>query len=242
MWAVALIAWAVIAVLWCWRRSGHTWWDFAYLWVPRIYSQLWHRWSTNVRMPFPREGPVLVVPSHTCSADPTFVMAGSGRVMTFLVSGKYYDLHPLCRRIMDYLRCIPVARNGRDVAAARLGLRRLQEGRAVCVFPEGNLSGISKNRFLAPRLGAAWLALKSRVPVYPVLIKGGPCTDQLLESWVFPSSKAVRVIYGSALDLSPYFERPLTRKLLEEVTYRIVEEIQALDKKSKRTGPRSAIK
>jgi 1-acyl-sn-glycerol-3-phosphate acyltransferase len=192
--------------------------DRLMLGVVRVYTQLWHRWSSNGPAPLPAEGPAILIANHTCSADPTFLTAGSPRLPSFAVSREHFDLHPLARRLLNYLGCVPVTRNGRDAVAARLLLRRLAGVRVVCLFPEGNLSGVARNCIRPGKHGAAFLALVTQAPVFPAYIAGGPRTERLLESWLWPSPRAVRVVYGPAVDLSPYYGRPRTRRLLAEVT------------------------
>jgi 1-acyl-sn-glycerol-3-phosphate acyltransferase len=197
--------------------------DSFILTATRIYVHLWHRWSTNGPCPLPATGPAILVTNHTCSADPMFLLAASSRLISFAVAREHFDIHPLARYLLDYAHCVPVTRNGRDAVAARKLVKCLAKGRVVCIFPEGNLSGVARNRSLTGKHGAAFLALATRAPVFPVYISGGPRTDRLLESWVIPTPRAVRVHYGPAIDLSAFYGRPRTRQLLEEVTRRVQE-------------------
>ena len=56
--------------------------------------------------------------------------------------------------------------------------------------------GFARPEQVAGKPGMAMLALRANVPVYPVYIAGGPRTDQLLESWLLPSARGVRVTVG----------------------------------------------
>jgi 1-acyl-sn-glycerol-3-phosphate acyltransferase len=188
----------------------------------RAYACLWHRWSSNGPAPVPTAGPALLVSNHTCSADPMFLLAGSPRLISFAVAREHVNIHPLARRLLNYARCVGVKRNGRDPEAARQLIRRLADGCLVGIFPEGNLSGVDRRRLGQARHGAAFLALVTRAPVFPVYITGGPCTDQLLRSWLLPSRRPVRVTYGPPVDLAPYYDRPRTRRLLDEVTQHLM--------------------
>src|SRR5206468_415427 len=131
--------------------------------------------------------------------------------------------------------CVPVGRDGRDPVAARKALRQLLAGRAVGLFPESNLAGVARDRLRPGKHGAAFLALASGAPVYPVYIAGGPRTHRLLRAWLWPSRKAVRVFFGPEVDLSAYRGRRRTRAVLEEVTQLLMRRIEAL-KPSPRTG------
>ena len=210
-----------------WRWSGRPMLESLALDFARLYASLWHRWSGR-RSPLAAQGPAILVSNHTCSADPAFLLAGSPRLFGFLASRAHYNLHPLTRKLLNWMGCVPVTRNGRDAAAARAALRRLAEGKVLCVFPEGNLSGVRRGRLRAAKHGVAFLALASRAPVYPAYIAGGPRTEKLLQAWLWPWGRAVRVHYGPPADLSPYYDKPRTRKLLAEVTEVLMRQVAAL--------------
>lgn len=224
---VAVVLACLALLPWRWRRSGRPVLEALALDVARVYASLWHRWAGGPA-PLPARGPALLIANHTCSADPMFLLAGSPRVFGFVVAREHYYAHPLIRWVLDFLGCVPVRRDGRDSTAARGVLRRLDEGRLMCLFPEGNLSGVARNRLRTAKHGAAYLALVSRVPVYPAYIAGGPRTEHLLRAWLWPRGKPARVTFGRPIDLSAYYDRPRTRRLLEEVTGLLMRQVLAL--------------
>jgi 1-acyl-sn-glycerol-3-phosphate acyltransferase len=228
MWAVLVVAVGAGLLLLAWLRSGATWFDYSCLLLTRVYVSLWHRWSCKRPAPIPPGGAAILISNHTCSADPMFLQCGIRRTLSYLVAAEHYGVHPIVRWILDNLCCVAVERSGRDVGAVRKALARLRDGRIVCLFPEGNLSGVARNRLRAAKHGAALLALRSRAPVYPAYVEGGPRTSRLLQSWVRPSRRAVRVHYGPAIDLSAYHGRPRTRQVLEEVSALLMRHVEAL--------------
>jgi 1-acyl-sn-glycerol-3-phosphate acyltransferase len=80
--------------------------------------------------------------------------------------------------------------------------------------------------------GAALLALRSKAPVYPARITGGPSSRHWVGAWLWPS-RGVRVAFGPAVDLSPYYGRRITRQLLRGVTDLLMEKIEALGSPSR---------
>jgi 1-acyl-sn-glycerol-3-phosphate acyltransferase len=196
-------------------QSGRPVIEYLLLLLIDVYVKLWHRWSCQRPAPLPAIGPAILISNHTCSVDPAFVLAGSPRLLSYLIAREFYD-QPLVRRICDACRCVPVVRNGLDVQAVRLSLRRLQEGCVLCIFPEGGLSTAGQ-RYRSGKHGLAYIALKSRVRVFPAYIAGGPQISDVAPSWLLPS-RGVRVTYGSPIDLSAYYDRPVDRRLLHEVT------------------------
>src|SRR5207237_8111123 len=87
----------------------------------------------------PPSGPAILVANHPSHSDPAFLVAAGLRPLCFLHAGEYFDV-PVLRNLFDRVGCIPVRRDGHDTAAVRAAMRRLAEGRAVCAFPDGDIS------------------------------------------------------------------------------------------------------
>jgi 1-acyl-sn-glycerol-3-phosphate acyltransferase len=215
MWALIVAGLVLAGVLVRWRRSGLGALDYFGVGVIRAYARLWHRWSSSGPPLLPPGGGAIVVANHTAATDPAFVAAGCGRAPSFLIAREYYEI-PLFRPLFEQMECVPVARQGYDICALRLALRRLREGRLVCIFPEGGLSNAGRFRPRPGKAGVALLALRSRAPVIPAYVAGGPHTSDVVPAWLRPSR--VHVVFGPPVDLSAYYGRPIDRKLLEEVT------------------------
>jgi 1-acyl-sn-glycerol-3-phosphate acyltransferase len=233
MWAVAVCA-ATAFVAWRrWRRSGLRPGTFLGVGLVYAYARLWHGWRGDHATPLPAKGGALLVANHTCSADPAFLQAGCPRPLSFLIAREYYLVGGL-RRLFEGIECVPVVRDGRDVGSVRTGLRRLRNGRIVCLFPEGGLSNYGRPTLRRAKCGVALLALRSQAPVYPAFVAGGPQCHEVPRAWLWPSR--VRVVFGPPVDLSDYYDRPITRRLLEEVTTLIMNRVEAL--RPRRPGAR----
>ncbi len=168
-------------------------------WIMIAYCALWHRLKTNGWAPLPETGGALLIANHTCGIDHLVLQAGCRRVLGFIIAREYYDwklIHWFCWRV----GCIPVNRDGRDLQAIRAALRALEQGRVVPIFPEGRITPAA-GRALGEMLpGAAYLALRANVPVYPAFIHGTPETDQIGPSLRTPSHSYVT--FGPPIDLS----------------------------------------
>jgi 1-acyl-sn-glycerol-3-phosphate acyltransferase len=237
MWILPILVVALIALLLKWRRSGQRLHDFLGHGLVYVYARVWHRCSYRRPAPLPKSGPAILYSNHTCSADPAFLDGGSGRPLSFFLAREYYNISWL-RWLFDYLGCVPVNRNGRDVAAVRQALRRLREGRVLCIFPEGGMSYAGRKRMGPGKVGIALLALRSRAPVFPARIRGGPQTSRILPAWLRPSG-GTRVTFGPAVDLSAYQGRLINRKLLEEVTAFCMKRIVELDSTNSKSETRN---
>ncbi len=225
MWVLLAAAATLALILFRWTRTRQSLIDFLGIGLVALYTRLWHRWSCNGIAPLPEHGPAILVSNHSCSSDPAFLTTGCTRVLSFMIGREFYEV-PLLRRLLDYMGCVPVTRNGRDARSVRAALGQLQAGRVICIFPEGGLSQAGNRRLGALKSGVALLALRSRVPVYPACIAEGPRTSQLLRAWLGRSR--VHVIFGAPLNLSRFQDRPLDRKLLEDATAYIMQRVELL--------------
>jgi 1-acyl-sn-glycerol-3-phosphate acyltransferase len=220
-----------------WKRTRLDLFSYFVVRAAFIYSRLWHRWHFNRLAPFPRAGPSLVVCNHTCSADPMFILGACRVPISFVVAREHYVM-PFIHWVLSGIGSVPVRRGGMDPVALRNSLRALERGQTLCLYPEGNLSSVVRGRLGTAKPGIGYLALKTRLPVFPVYVHGGPRTDELLASWVYPTHRAATVFFGPPVDLSDFLERPLGRRVIEEATCRIMAQIDAL--RPRRQGPHGA--
>jgi 1-acyl-sn-glycerol-3-phosphate acyltransferase len=168
-------------------------------WIFRVYCALWHQLRSEGLAPLPNSGPAILIANHTCGIDHVLLQAASRRALGFMIAREYYEL-PWLHGFCSSVGCIPVNRDGRDLAAIRAALRALGEGRVVPIFPEGRIVPASGRRLGEVRPGGAYLAIRAGVPVVPAYIFGTPKTDEILESLVTPSRATL--YFGEPIDLS----------------------------------------
>jgi len=117
----------------------------------------------------PTKGPVLMVSNHLGDADGVVGLALAK--VPFDVMGKIelYDI-PVLGRIMEWYGTIWVHRGRPDRRALRAVLNGLAEGRMIAIAPEGQES--TSGALERGTGGAAYIAIKSNVPVLPAAITG----------------------------------------------------------------------
>ncbi len=202
-------------------RSGVGWQAWFLYCLERIYCGVWFRWRSNRRCPFPKSGAAIIIANHTGPVDPLLIWMnhhlgrddGRLRTLGFLMAREYYNL-PVLHWVGKVTRSIPLDRHGTDMAPVRQAFRQLEAGELIGIFPEGGINLGTQLR--EADTGVAWLALKARVPVYPVFIKGSPRGESMVEPFFRPAR--VRVLYGDAIDLSEYYDRHKSHDVLQEVT------------------------
>lgn len=195
-------------------------------WLNAAYCALLHRLETE-RAPLPEHGAAILISNHTCGIDHMLIQAGCrDRVLGFMIAKEFYE-YWLCRPFCRLLGCIPVRRDGRDVAATRTALRALEEGRVLPIFPEGRIHPTSGREIYEGKPGAAFIALHARVPVIPAYISGTPLTDDVFKALRTPSN--ARVVYGPPIELGDEWEADVhDKEVLNRVTRRLMSAIEAL--------------
>lgn len=216
---------AALLMVWRARRCPHGWRLWLLYAMDALYCRLGFHWRSNGPCPFMNAAAGLVVANHRSPLDPILIWVGMSnrRTLEFLTAAEYFG-KPVLQFILDAQKCIPVARDGKDMVATRTALRRLREGRLVAVFPEGGINDGAGMRPFDP--GVAWLALQAGVPVYPVFIENAPSGKGMVRQfWDF---RRVRVNYGPPIDLSEFADRRKTPELLEHVTALLRDRVAAL--------------
>ena len=156
--------------------------------------------------PLPIHGGALVVGNHRSPTDPMVIhsatlMKADGyriRVVEYLTASEYCTVGGIPGWIMRVTGCIPVDRDGLDMEGAKMALRRLHAGKIVGIFPEGGIHiGPGLGEF---NPGVAWLALRGKVPVYPVIVRNTPYQDPVMSSVLL--RQPADAVFGPEIDLS----------------------------------------
>lgn len=127
------------------------------------------RWTGLEHLP--RQGPGVVAATHVSFPDFVFIERAAveaGRYLRFMTRHDVWDV-PLVPWFMDHMRHIPVNREV-PVHALLRARRLLEEGEAVCGFPE---AGISYSFTVRPLMrGVVALAQQTGAPLIPVAVWG----------------------------------------------------------------------
>lgn len=118
---------------------------------------------------FPRQGPALIVINHLGDADAALLLAALPVAPDAMGKIELVDF-PILGKLMEWYGIIWVHRGRVDRRALRAALDGLAEGRMILVAPEGRYSligGLEEGTD-----GAAFLAIKARVPIVPVALVG----------------------------------------------------------------------
>ena len=111
------------------------------------------------------------------------------------------------------------------MVAVRASLKRLKENKWLGIFPEGHINLTPEEGLNEFNTGAAFVSLKSGVPIYPVFIHNSPRSASMVRC--FFKRSHVHVTYGEPIDLSAiYGDGKLSAEILDAATAHIVAELE----------------
>lgn len=137
--------------------------------ICRVFTTLWFDLHVRGVENVPRKGGVLIVANHQSLLDPILVGVRLPRPTSYLAKSELFENKHFSWLIRS-LYAFPVRQGEGDVGAVREAIRRLQDGNALVLFPEGSRT---EDGELTPIEGGVGLIVrKAGVPVVPCVIEG----------------------------------------------------------------------
>ena len=175
----------------------------------------------------PNLGPVIIASNHLSFSDSIFMPLVVPRKVTFMAKSEYFTspgLKGFVKKIIfQALGQVPVDRSGgrRSESAIRTGLKLLEEGQCIGIYPEGTRS--PDGRLFKGRSGIARMAIDSGAPIVPVAMFN---TAEIQPTGqVVPKVRRVEMVFGEPM----YFTGDSSDlALLRQVTDEIMRGIQKI--------------
>lgn len=145
-------------------------------------------------------GPLLVISNHQSNCDPVVVQYSSPRLIHFLARKELLEM-PFVRHFTRWFRAVPIKQSSPDLGALKKAIALLKEGKAVGIFPEGQLS--PDGNLLELFEGTALIVRKSGAPCICLGLQG---TNKFMPSpratpgWSF---RAIRANWGETKSFEP---------------------------------------
>lgn len=174
----------------------------------------------------PGDGPVIFASNHVSFMDSLFIPLVLKRRVVYLGKSDYFD-SAKTRWFFKLVNVIPVKRDGGTAgeAALRAGVRELEKGVVVGIYPEGTRS--PDGRLYRGKTGVARMALLAGCPVVPVGVFG---TRELQppEKKMPKLSGRVQVVFGKPLSFERFAGQDRDRFILRSATDEILYEIMMI--------------
>jgi 1-acyl-sn-glycerol-3-phosphate acyltransferase len=162
-------------------------------------------------------GPVVIAANHFSHLDPVVVGIAAERPIRFLAVDELFGRSRFFDRLTGWLGAIPMSRTRVPLGALRLAIDELRSGGSVGLFPEG--VRVWTWGEVEPKRGAAWLAVRTGVPLVPIAIAG---TDQAMGRGATRISRApVAATVCEAIDPADYPGQDGPTRMTEEWASRI---------------------
>jgi 1-acyl-sn-glycerol-3-phosphate acyltransferase len=201
------------------QAFGYAWYEAAY-WITMATLTLGFSIRYTGRRNVPKTGPALLIANHQSFLDPLAVGLASSRHLSFLARKTLFN-NRFFGNLLRSLNTVPVDQQGVAKEGMRAIIEKLQEGRAVLVFPEGERTW--KGDIQAFKPGIQLLIKRTHCPIVPVGIAGAfdalPRTRNkpLFSPLFMPATKgALGVAIGKPLDSKRYATMP-REQMLEEL-------------------------
>jgi 1-acyl-sn-glycerol-3-phosphate acyltransferase len=118
----------------------------------------------------PKTGPAIIAPNHYSDADPPLIAITNQRRPVTIMAKESLFKPPVFGPYIAHLGAFPVKRGLADRNALRLAIDRLENGRLLLLFPEGQRGdGVNLQ---PPQRGLGMIAMKTGAPVIPTYIYG----------------------------------------------------------------------
>jgi len=135
----------------------------------------------------PQNGPAILISNHTSNIEgPLFYIRLRPRPTIAMAKIELWKMFAT-RMIMESWEAVPVRRGRLDRRALGRCTRVLQEGKFLCLAPEGKRS--KDGTLLKGQPGATWFAADKNIPIYPMVQWG--CRDIFQELAHFRRPKVV---------------------------------------------------
>jgi len=175
-------------------NEGSPWYRFCRS-IVRCYFRLYHRGRVLHPDRLPLEGGVILAGNHVSFLDPPLFGAACRREAFYLGRDTLFR-HPLANWLLRSWNCVPIKREGGDIAAMRTALRLLAEGKAVLMFPEGTRS--KDGRLQEARAGIGMIVARSRARIVPMRIFGAE--KAMPRGTVIPRPAQVTIAFGEPFE------------------------------------------
>lgn len=193
--------------------------------LPPIFK-FWIR-KVNGLENVPKDSPFIIAANHSSYFDHFVIMCTLvpylDKKIHHLGKKEHFD-NPLKAIWHTYAGAIPLDRETGGKEALRWAIKALKKGKIIAIHPEGTRSLTGK--LLRAKTGVAVLALNAKVPVIPIGLMG---TFEILPKGKYiPKMKKAIMNIGKPLYFEKYYNKPITKKLLREITTIIMKEIAKL--------------
>lgn len=133
-----------------------------------VFSKIFYKYEVVGAENVPDEGNIIVAANHKSNLDPIFVASAIKNRTVATIGKKELFKNKILATILNKLNVIPIDRDNPGISTIKTILKKLKEGYAIGIFPEG--TRVKGNGFGEAKAGLALFAVKGKANVVPVSI------------------------------------------------------------------------
>ena len=133
-----------------------------------IFSKVFYKYEVVGAENVPDEGNIIIAANHKSNLDPIFVASAIKNRTVATIGKKELFKNKILATILNKMNVIPIDRDNPGISTIKTILKKLKEGYAIGIFPEG--TRVKGNGFGEAKAGLALFAVKGKANVVPVSI------------------------------------------------------------------------
>ncbi len=191
--------------------------------IVTVFCRVWCRMTIEGRENFPENGPFILAPTHRSIIDTPVASGVYRKRMRFMGADKWWSNHYF-GNLLTALGGFPVSRGSADREALKRCIAVIEGGEPLVLFPEGERKS---GPVVQPLFdGAAYVAVKTGVPIIPVGIGGSERAMPKGAKFIYP--RKLYVIVGAPLTVVPTDSPKEQRAAARQLTVDLHVELQRL--------------
>jgi len=191
--------------------------------IVTVFCRVWCRMTIDGRETFPESGPFILAPTHRSIIDTPVASGVYRKRMRFMGADKWWSNHYF-GNLLTALGGFPVSRGSADREALKRCIAVIEGGEPLVLFPEGERKSGPVVRPLFD--GAAYVAVKTGVPIIPVGIGGSERVMPKGAKFIYP--RKLYVIVGAPMSAAPTESSKEQRAAARQLTADLHVELQRL--------------
>ncbi len=172
----------------------------------------------------PEEGGLILAVNHQSYFDPPLAGICSRRGVYYLARKSLLEW-PFFGPLFPAMNVIPVDRDGNDMSALKIIIRKIRGGDGVVLFPEGTRSPDGRLQKAQPGIGL--VIAKTLAPVVPMRIFGSH--EAFGKGSKLPRLVPITVVIGEPIHFTAADTTPATRETYQHLSERVMAAIAELE-------------
>ena len=178
-----------------------------------LYSKVFYKYEVVGEENIPTEGNIILAANHKSNLDPIFVASAiKNRKVATIAKKELFD-NKILASILNKMYVIPIDRDNPGISTIKVILKKIKEGFAIGIFPEG--TRIKGNEFGEAKAGLALFAIKGKACVIPISIISN-----------YKLFNKVTIYIDKPISFEEYYKKKLSTEDYEKLSQDVLEVIK----------------